>query len=78
MLLTWFVDVDMTVHHTRHKDQVPHILNPKAGAFKQLRLRRCVSSRKCANSRVPGHGKKERGVSCTGSWSNDAAELYNK
>jgi hypothetical protein len=39
MLFTWFVDVDMAVHHARHEDQVPHILNPKAGALmKQLRF----------------------------------------
>jgi hypothetical protein len=42
-LLTWFVDVDMAVHHARHEDQVPHILNPKARALmKQLRFRRCA------------------------------------
>jgi hypothetical protein len=40
MLLTWFIDVDMAVHHARHEDQFPHILHPKAGALmKQLRFR---------------------------------------
>jgi hypothetical protein len=59
MLLTWFIDVDMAVHHTRHEDQVPHILHPKARSLmKQLLFRRYASSRRCASSRVPGHGKK--------------------
>jgi len=27
-LYTWFIDVDVAVHHAGHEHQVPHILNP--------------------------------------------------
>ncbi len=58
MLLTWFIDVNMAVHHTRHEDQVPHILNPKAGSLKQLSCQYTGHGKKREVSAVPEGGRK--------------------